>query len=265
MKLKRAELKNSRTNRWSKKHDYVKWVGSDKVKNIWVQDKSENMVIIGSDCVSLYPNLTKTETASEVAEAIMESSIKWADVNYKEGVRFLVLGRPKEWQKTSGLSRVLPSRRYVKGCKPGLTGAGPLGASSNDEVQWVFRKVELTMLEKRRILAEVMRLSVELMFETHCYSFGGKIYRQTEGGPIGLRSTCAVARVVMSRWDQKLKQRMVDSNISSEADGRYVDDGRLILYPIRSGWRWHRGGLWFRADWEEEDLSLSCIERTKRG
>ena len=120
------------------------------------------------------------------------------------------------------------------------------------------------MLEKRRIVAEVMRLSVELMFETHCYSFGGKIYRQTEGGPIGLRSTCAVARVVMSRWDQKLKQRMVDSNISSEADGRYVDDGRLILYPIRSGWRWHRGGLWFRADWEKEDLSLSCIERTKR-
>ena len=68
----------------------------------------------------------------------------------------------------------------------------------------------------------------------------------------------------MARWDQKFKERMSEANLVSEADGRYVDDGRLILYPIRNGWRWHRGGLWFRKDWEDEDQVLSCIERTKR-
>ena len=52
-------------------------------------------MIIGSDCVSLYPNLTKRTTADEVAEGIMESEIEWSDINWKEGVRFLVLGRPK--------------------------------------------------------------------------------------------------------------------------------------------------------------------------
>ena len=63
----------------------------------------------------------------------------------------------------------------------------------------MFPRVELTKLEKRKNFAEVMRLAVEQMFSTHCYRFAGKVYRQTEGWPIGLRSTCAVARVVMAR------------------------------------------------------------------
>ena len=52
--------------------------------------------------------------------------------------------------------------------KPGLTGQGPKGPNINDEVQWVFPKVELTALEKRKVLSEVMRLAVEMMFNTHC-------------------------------------------------------------------------------------------------
>ena len=49
------------------------------------------MVIIGSDAISLYPNLTRQESADEVAEAVMESDLKWEVVNWKEATRFLVL------------------------------------------------------------------------------------------------------------------------------------------------------------------------------
>ena len=128
----------------------------------------------------------------------------------------------------------------------------------------MFRKVELSDLEKKKLMSEVLRLGIELMFSTHCYTFGGKIYRQTEGGPIGLRSTCAVARVVMARWDSKFKKRLQEINLRTELDGRYVDDGRLVLYPVRPGWRWHRGGMWYRRDWEALDIYLSDIERTRR-
>ena len=64
--------------------------------------------------------------------------MKWADINYKEAVRYLVLGRPKEWCSRSGLRRVLPHRRHKKGVKPGVTGQGPAGPSTNDDIQWVF-------------------------------------------------------------------------------------------------------------------------------
>ena len=66
----------------------------------------------------------------------------------------------------------------------------------------------------------------------------------------------------MAQWDQTFKKKLEKINLRSELDGRYVDDGRLVLYPLRPGWRWHRQGLWFREDWEEEDLALSAIERT---
>ena len=91
------------------------------------------MVIIGSDAVSLYPSLTKQESADDVAMAVLESDIKWEGVNWKEATRFLVLGLDETWCRSSKLWRVPPRRRYKHGTRPGLTGAGPLGAEVDDE------------------------------------------------------------------------------------------------------------------------------------
>jgi hypothetical protein len=68
------------------------------------------------------PSLTKQESADEVAQAVMESDLKWEGVNWKEAVRFLVLGRDEPWCRSSKLRRVLPWRRSKKGTRPGLTG-----------------------------------------------------------------------------------------------------------------------------------------------
>ena len=195
--------------------------------------RKQKMVIIGSDVISLYPNLTRQESADEVAEAVMESDLKWEGVNWKEATRFLVLGRDEPWCRSSKLWRVLPRRKYKHGTRPGLTGAGPLGADCDDENQWEFRSgVHLTELDKKRVVAEVMRLAVELMFSTHVYSFGGRCYKQKEGGPIGLRSTYALALVVMGRWNMKWKKKVKTNNIRVEDDGRYVDDARVFMFPI---------------------------------
>ena len=89
---------------------------------------------------------------------------------------------------------------------------GKLGADPDYENQREFRNgFELTEVEKKRVVAEVLRLGVELMFSTHLYSFA-----------------------------------------------------RACMYPIRAGWRWKSGGLWYREEWEEKDALLSPTERTKR-
>ena len=57
--------------------------------------------------------------------------------------------------------------------------------------------------------------------------------------------------------------QLTEVNIQTEDDRRYVDDTRAFMYPVRPGWRWMRGSLWWRADWEMEDLMLSDVEITK--
>ena len=264
MRQKRQEFMERRKKASARKHDNVKWISSKDVSNKFVQDKSKEMVIVGSDCISLYPNLTKLESGEEIAAAVMDSDIVWTGIDWKEATRYLVLGRSREWCFRHKLRRVLPIRRSTRGTKPGMTDQGPLGADVGDEKQWVFPKVEITKLEKKLIISEVLRLGVETMFDTHMYTFGGRIFKQSEGGPIGLRSTCAVARVIMNRWDAKWKDKLKINNIDLECDARYVDDGRAVLFSLRPGWRWLKGGLWFRKDWESEDKELTGLERTKK-
>ena len=102
-----------------------------------------------------------------------------------------------------------------------MTGAGHKGATTGDEIQWkLLPSRELTVLEKKTVMAEVERLTEETTFETHVYSLAGRVYMPSEGGPTGLRSTCALARVVMGRWDQKWKEQLTEVNIQTEDDER---------------------------------------------
>ena len=91
------------------------------------------------------------------------------------------------------------------------------------------------------------------MMNTHLYSFNGKVFIQQAGGPIGLRSTCAVARIVMNEWDIRWLKEMKDNNIAIIKGERYMDDIRAILNALKKGWRWWQGGLWFCEEWLGED------------
>ena len=91
MRLKRAEMVNTKRDR----HMYcktapcmdVKMVSSKEVENILVQDWSRPMILIGSDVVSLYPNLRSKKCGEEVYQAVMDSDIKWEGIHWQEAVR----------------------------------------------------------------------------------------------------------------------------------------------------------------------------------
>ena len=68
----------------------------------------------------------------------------------------------------------------------------------------------------------------------------------------------------MARFDRKWKERIAEANLATEEDSRYVDDGSDFLFPIRPGWRWEDGGLWYKKSWELEDIKLTGMEITKR-
>ena len=73
LRERREALKERRTHGFRRCNK----VNSKEVSNKWVQDRNPKMVVIGSDAVSLYPSMTKLESADEVANAMLESNIKW--------------------------------------------------------------------------------------------------------------------------------------------------------------------------------------------
>ena len=93
------------------------------------------------------------------------------------------------------------------------------------------------------VIAKVVKILAEVMFQNLLYTFGGQVYRQKRGGLIGLRGTCALARLTMCNWDRLWEELMKRNRVTLEEYMRYMDDGRSFLYPFRTGWRWVKGGL----------------------
>ena len=89
------------------------------------------------------------------------------------------------------------------------------------------------------------------------------MYHQRQGGPIGLRGTCAIARMAMQLFDIKWGEKLRMMGITTWLNFRYVDDSRSLLPPIKAGWRWRDNQLIFTKRWELEDRHVSGEHRTK--
>ena len=87
-------------------------------------------------------------------------------------------------------------------------------------------------------MACCIEIAVQTIFKTHTYSFGGETYLQHDGGPIGLRVTGAVAKIVMAYWARMLSDTLADNNIDVWFKAGYVDDIRLGIDTLKLGSRW---------------------------
>ena len=58
----------------------------------------------------------------------------------------------------------------------------------NKEEQWSWKGVRKNPsdLQKKRMIAKAMEVAVETVVFNHLYQFDGKVYKQVDGGPIGL-------------------------------------------------------------------------------
>ena len=249
--------------KWDPREEDRTWLSSEVLQED-LQDYQTPMVILGFDVVSLYPSMDIARVGDKVREAVLKSSISWEGINYMEAVRYIALNWNEAQCRASKLRRVLPWRRKSQGSRPGIRGAGPKGPDVGDTDQWVFPRVILSDLDKREILGAVLSIATTALFNHHFYSFGGAFFKQLKGGPIGLRGTCAVARLLMQVFDVQWEGVLRTMSIQFWLNTRYMDDGRTAMPPLKPGWRMVDGALKYCIKWEREDQELSNIEITKR-
>ena len=215
----------------------------------------EDLCIVGADVKALYPSLDAYTTGETIRREIIRSPIEFTDLEWKEMARYVAFTSDPHQHKSWGVHHLIPKRRFKYGRRPGITGADPLSADIDSEEQWVFPRIEPTQSDKRKLLAAAAGVAVTQVFRLHLYKFGGRLFQQLRGGPIGLRVTACAARIRVGAWIREMQDLLTKSGIKVLLCGYYVDDIRIICEIIPYGFRWEEKErrLMFREEWEQED------------
>ena len=243
------------------------------ITNDPVQDTNLPHVMVGGDVVALYPSMEANSTAAVAYRAVKESKLKFEKINYAYAMVFLTLTLGVGTIDKLGLAAVMPTRcvNYIASEKEEENGGfkyipheggnpRSLNAKINRDLNaWKFDPTNLTDQLKREILARTVQVATLVLMTTHCYCFGGRLYRQLKGAPIGLRASACLAKVLMSHWDGTWAKVQKSFGLSVQLFYRYVDDIRIYLRPIDPRWIWTTNG-WTNVQGGEK---VGAIEHTK--
>ena len=97
--------------------------------------------------------------------------------------------------------------------------------------------MEPTQHEIKLLVAAAISVGIKNVFKSHVYQFGGRIYQQIVGGPIGLRMTAVVARIRMARWIRVVIAELKKAGLTVWVAVFYVDDVRIVCSSLPMGWK----------------------------
>ena len=209
------------------------------------------VTVASEDAEALYPSLDIEQSARICAERVRGSEVEFAGIDYEWALKYIAMNFTNEDVAQSKIRHLLPVRKHKKGPRPGIVSVDKEEECS----KWILRQNQLTEVEKKQILAEVVYIAVKTVFKNHLYQFEGVVRIQRQGGAIGGELTQIVARVVMDKWMEMFKEKMKENNVNIFLAKKYVDDVNLLLQTLKKGTKWNGDSLEWRKEWEEEDLA----------
>ena len=90
--------------------------------------------------------------------------------------------------------------------------------------------------DTRMFLGIAIGYGVKCVMKNHFFKIGGRIFRQRDGGAIGLDLTVEIASLYMSMWEYEYLEKCRSLGIHLDIYGRYVDDIFIVCDAINPGW-----------------------------
>ena len=231
-----------------------------------VRETCTKDVMVGSlDVRALYPSLDQEGSARAVADLIMRTPTKVAGIDWRSAQVFIASNMDHHELLREGIESMVPKRKNRGGKRPGKTtpelsmkklapgDAEPAKKSKQSLWEDTDPYNTLSDLDKTRLLATVMLIATRLVFKFHIYRFGGEVFRQLRGGPIGLRFTSIVARIVMDSWITLFLAALLKAGVNILGAMKYVDDINLVIQMLGLGTRWVVDSLVHTKEWEDTD------------
>ena len=113
---------------------------------------------------------------------------------------------------------------------------------------------------KREIFARLLQIMTMVFMSSNCYMFAGTIYKQNGGAGIGDRASACIAKVCMAMWDIMWTSTQQTDGLIISLFFRCIDDLRILILPINSGWTLGTKGWKYDKRLKDE---RSREERTK--
>ena len=136
--------------------------------------------------------------------------------------------------KSKGLWQYCPMRKYSVGRPPTFTSSGSDLKEEDRLKSWIFKnKVPCPDITKMMFCQAIGILTVETI-SNHGFQYDAKIFKQEEGGAIGLELVGIVAGIYMCWWDKQLIERMNNAQLELKMYKRYVDDANVIVNDLRT-------------------------------
>ena len=223
-----------------------------------------------SDVKALYPSLLCKATTEIIQGVFIDSDINFDGINWAEAGKYIAINLTPQEINELEIQELVSTRRKSGGRFPGNTTAevmGTLYREDGAEVQSLFLPPKRlpNQQEKKILLSQVLKISIQAVLSNHTYQFGGQIKIQTDGSPIGLELAGALARVVMIWWDQEFLRLAAENDINLYFYKRFVDDANMAGKPLPPGTRWEvgpwAGGMGGRMVVKEERVMSDLEEQ----
>ena len=235
---------------------------SDKIKESAHNKEmfTDKLVVMSEDVEALYPSITHNDTMCAIEELMKRSSVTM-DVDWKEMSKYIAVN--------GGIS---PANGRIQQFIPVPSNQNRLGRprtntflSQTDESKWRWNnQCEPDNSEIRELFTVMIMKVVSFVMKNHIYSFDGKVYRQTKGGPIGLRLTGVLAKIVMIEFGRRWKELTSELGIYVPLDAIYVDDHNIATREVKPGVRYNSDRRYIFLEQESvvRDRQLSATQRT---
>ena len=247
---------------------------SDKVKNdgLFAHEMKE-VKVMSLDVKALYPSLRINEVMPILEDLIItvqsEQKFTIENIDWKELGKYLAITMTRNEQEINGITSALPRRTVgdkTRGRKPGPAywDSDLIDRGDGIKIDKWKEPGEPTDEQKHKMVAHMVSQAVKVSMSNHMYRFGGKTYKQTDGGPIGDELSQAVARMVMIWWDKQFMKLCKELKIKVLFFKRYVDDTNLVVIPVHPGTRYVDNTLVEVPEMKDIDIQMGSDKATGR-
>ena len=167
------------------------------------------------------------------------------------------------------ITNFLPQRVYKFGREPRMKNQMKGPRTQKDfkegEQKWIHVAPPRSSRLRRKILGKVVEVGVITLFTTFVYTFGGELFWQQAGAPIGTRVSCAAANLVTEWVWSRMGRILEESNLRLVENSNYVDDARTWLQTMKRGTVFNgEKFLWSQDQEDSEEEGVTCAQVTQR-